>query len=82
MMQEYDGKNYFGINYQEDLMSYGGKLLVEVGMIFKSIYSAKKQQQTSLIEEVSEQENNRVDISTCLAVLLARSKQAKTIAVE
>ena len=64
--------------------TYGSQLLVEMGTVFKSLYLDKQQHygKISKQEEISEQENTKIDIVQCLCVLFAVSQSAKTQAVE
>lgn len=54
---------------------------MEYGSVFKALY-IDKQEVYGRGEEVDEQENSKIDICTCLSVLLATSQAAKTAAVE
>ena len=74
MIDKYDSDNHFGVHDGEELMAYGGRLLIEMGSIFKQIYqpnSSKTYQ--SINDYTDEQENERIDITTCLSILLAKS---------
>ena len=52
-------------------------------MVFKGLYLDKdSKSMMRQANEIEESENSKIDITTCLNVLLAKSKSAKTIAIE
>jgi len=86
MVLNFDGKRYFDENEvfsREELRTYGSLILVEMGMVFRGLYLDKDQRmQRASLEDLNDHENSKIDINICLCILLAKSKSAKTIAIE
>jgi hypothetical protein len=85
MVMSFDGTRYFDENEvysREELRTYGSLILVEMGMVFRGLYLDKDQKAQSSIDELQDHENSKIDINICLCILLAKSKSAKTIAIE
>jgi hypothetical protein len=89
MVCSFDGRRYFDENEvftKEELRTYGSLILVEMGMVFKGLYIDKDHRlingQMASIEELQDRENSKIDITICMSILLAKSKSAKTIAIE
>ena len=85
MVSQFDSSRYFDENEvftKEELRTYGSLIFVEMGLVFKGLYLDRNQAHRSPIDSVEDNENQKIDISTCLCVLLASSMSAKTIAIE
>ena len=52
-------------------------------MVFRGLYLDRDSKIAGKsIDELSDHENSKIDINICLCILLAKSKSAKTIAIE
>jgi hypothetical protein len=84
----FDGSRYFDENEvftREEFRTYGSLILLEMGMVFKGLYSNKDQSLPNgarSLQDMNDHENSKVDITICMSILLAKSKSAKTIAIE
>ena len=85
MVMSFDGTRFFDENEvysREELRTYGSLILVEMGMVFRGLYLDKDQKAQVSLDEHQDHENSKIDINICLCILLAKSKSAKTIAIE
>lgn len=64
------------------MRTYGSLILLEMGMVFKGLYLDKDQRDTRGSDNFDDSENDKIDITTCLCILLAKSKSAKVLAIE
>ena len=78
MMGKYDWQSR---DEEQDMTSYGSFLLMEMAKMFKQMYVAKDGTRTDQ-NQGEESENYRVDIATCLSILLASCQSAKTMAMD
>lgn len=68
---------------EDQLLSYGGSLLLEFGKVFRCLYTDQQAARASGQPNSDfEHENSKFDICVCLSILLASSQQAKTQAIE
>lgn len=82
MVNSFDGRRYFDENEvftREELRTYGSLILLEMGMVFRGLYLEKAGRS---LNDIDDHENSKIDINICLCILLAKSKSAKTIAIE
>lgn len=85
MIEGFKGERYFEedeVFSREELRTYGSVMLVEMGMIFKELYLQKERKTIGRGTDKDENKNHRNDIIICMSILLAKSKSAKTIAIE
>ncbi len=86
MVNSFDGRRYFDENEvftSEEMRTYGSLILIEMGMVFRGLYLDRDQKGYGRSnEELSDHENSKIDINICLCILLAKSKSAKTVAIE
>lgn len=79
-----DGEKYFenqeNLSANECMKTYGSLILIEMGMVFRALYTQKGQAPSSAVME--DIENQKIDITMCLCILLAKSKSAKTLAID
>jgi len=83
MVARFEGQKYFDENEvfsREDLRTYGSLILLEMGMVFKSLYLDKDAR--AVRRDPQESENSMIDICISLCILLSKSKSAKTVAIE
>lgn len=86
MVHSFDGRRYFDENEvftREEMRTYGSLILIEMGMVFRGLYIDRDHKGYGRTnEELADHENSKIDINICLCILLAKSKSAKTVAIE
>jgi hypothetical protein len=84
MVNSFDGARVRDENEvfsREELRTYGTLILVEMGMVFRSMYLERDMRRTEKMN-IEEHENSKIDITICLCILLSKSLSAKAITIE
>ncbi|CDW71951.1 UNKNOWN [Stylonychia lemnae] len=81
MIEQYESQNYFKVNERDDLQAFGSRLLMEMGLVFKQVY-LDNDSHSDYQKDQDEQENQKIDITMCICILLSKCQSAKTAAVE
>ncbi len=66
----------------EMVCSFDGRRYFDENEVFTKEEHRLINGQMASIEELQDRENSKIDITICMSILLAKSKSAKTIAIE